>query len=104
MIDIEKIRRESIRWFILVTLHTAQPVSGETLDTHENIVLSVIKSEYPTATQIEIRRELDYLEKRDLVICHKKPNNVWFCGLTRYGIDIVEYTIPVEPGIARPEK
>jgi hypothetical protein len=104
MIDMEKFRRESMRWFILVIIHTAQPANAASLHTHENIILSVIKSEYPTVTQLEIRRELDYLAKRDLIICHKQPNNVWFCELTRYGIDIVEYTLPIEPGIARPEK
>ena len=28
----------------------------------------------------------------------------WFCKLDRYGIDVVEYTVACEPGIARPAK
>lgn len=99
MIDIAKIRRETIRWNLLLTLNNSRP-----LPLHERVVLSVIQAEYPDSTQQEIRRELDYLEVRNLVTIEKRPDGVWLSELTRYGIDIVEYTLPVEPGIARPEK
>ena len=32
------------------------------------------------------------------------PQGRWFADLTRIGVDLAEYTIPCEPGIARPEK
>ncbi|MEF3074108.1 hypothetical protein V2P20_03630 [Methylobacter sp. Wu1] len=99
MADLEKIRRESIRWQILLTLNNARPIGA-----FEKIVLSVIQSEYPDATQNEVRRELDYLHDRDLVKIDKRPDGRWFGEIARYGVDIVEYTLPVEPGIARPEK
>jgi hypothetical protein len=99
MADLLKIRRETIRWTIILTLNTARPVGAG-----EKMVLSVIQAEYPDATQLEARRELDYLAERDLVKCDKRPDGRWFCELTRYGVDVAEYTVDVEPGIARPGK
>jgi len=99
MADLEKIRRETIRWQILLTLNTARPLGA-----YEKMMLSVIQSEFPDSTQNEVRRELDYLHGRDLVKVDKRPDGRWFAEIIRYGIDVVEYTLPVEPGIARPEK
>lgn len=94
-----KVRRETIRWNILLTLNNAQPIGA-----FEQVVLSVIRSEYPDSTRDEIRRELDYLESRDLIKIDHQPDGRWFCKLKRYGVDVVEYTVDCEPGIARPEK
>jgi predicted ArsR family transcriptional regulator len=99
MADMQKIRRETIRWNILLTLNNAQPLGA-----FDSLVLSVIRAEYLDATQQEVRRELDYLSERDLVKVEHKPNGQWFCKLKRYGVDVVEYTVDCEPGIARPEK
>lgn len=33
-----------------------------------------------------------------------EADNDWAAELTRYGVDIVEYTIGCEPGIARPPR
>ena len=98
-IDQAKIRRESLRWLILLTLNNARPVGA-----YEMPILAVAQSEYPDATPLEIRRELDYLGDRDLVKLTKEPSGRWFADLTRYGTDIAEYTIDCEPGIARPGK
>lgn len=99
MIDIDpaKIRRESMRWYILLTLNNARPV-----DPHETLVLSTVQGIFTDATQHEVRRELDYLGDRSLVTLDKRPDGQWICGLTHYGVDIAEYTIPCNPGIARP--
>ena len=51
-----------------------------------------------------MRRELDYLETRDLVKVFTDPLGQVSAELTRFGIDIAEYTVDVEPGIARPPK
>ncbi len=99
MADINKIRRENMRWMILLTLNTARPIGA-----FEATVLAVIQSEYPDATQNEVRRELDYLDDRKLTEIVHKPDGRWFCKLARYGVDVVEYTVDCEPGIARPEK
>jgi len=99
MVDMKKVRRETIRWNILVTLNNARPLGA-----NESIVLSVIRAEYTDATQEEVRRELDYLERRELVEVKHKPDGVWICELTRWGIDVAEYDVDCEPGIARPAK
>jgi hypothetical protein len=98
-IDTAKIRRESLRWLILLTLNNARPVGA-----YEGPILSVAQSEYPDATPLEIRLQLDYLDDRKLVAVRKEPSGKWFAELTRYGTDIAEYTVDCAPGIARPVK
>ena len=98
-IDQAKIRRESLRWLILLTLNNARPMGAQ-----ESPILAVAQSIYADATALEIRRELDYLEDRDLVKITKSPSGPWYAELTRFGVDIAEYTIDCEPGIARPAK
>jgi len=95
---VARARREQIRWFLLVTLNVARPAGAPNL-----LLLSVIQATYEDATEQEIRRELDYLADRELVKIDKDPLDRWRCDLTRIGVDLVEYTIPVEPGIARPK-
>ncbi|MNF45530.1 hypothetical protein D3C84_266680 [compost metagenome] len=99
MIDPAKARRESLRWYVLLTLNTSRPI-----DPHEAVVLSTIQGIYPDATAQELRRELDYLADRQLVTIKQQPSGPWIVGLTRYGVDLAEYTVECEPGIARPEK
>ncbi|GGK08677.1 hypothetical protein [Luteimonas terricola] len=99
MIDMEKVRRESMRWILLNALNHARPAG-----TYESVLLPTLQTMYPDATALEIRRHLDYLSDRALVKVHKEPHGPWRALLTRHGIDIVEYTIDCEPGIARPEK
>lgn len=98
-IDQAKVRREALRWLILLTLNNARPIGA-----YEGPILAVAQSEYPDATPLELRRELDYLADRDLVTVRKEPNGKWFADLTRYGTDVTEYTVDCDPGIARPVK
>ena len=98
-IDHAKVRRESLRWLILLTLNNARPMGAQ-----EGPILAVAQSIYPDATPMEMRREIDYLDDRELVKLVKSPSGPWHAELTRYGVDIAEYTIPCEPGIARPAK
>jgi len=99
MVDLQKVRREDIRWQILLTLNNARPIGA-----YEELVQSVIRSTYPDATPLELRRELDYLADRKLVDLRKEPSGRWFADLTRYGVDVAEYTVECDPGIARPTK
>lgn len=99
MIDAAKVRRESLRWLVLLTLNNARPIGA-----YEGPILAVAQSEYPDATPLELRRELDYLADRKLVEVERRPDGRWHAELTRYGVDIAEYTVTCEPGIARPEK
>lgn len=94
---VAKVRRETMRWLILNTVNISRPQGMYT-----EALLPIIQSVYPDATHLEIRRELDYLEERELVSIEKDPLDRWFVNLKRYGIEVVEYTCPCDPGIARP--
>lgn len=98
-IDLEKARREELRWMILRALYAAQPIG-----TTEIIVMKAMEPVVPDVTLIEIRRELDYLAERDLVKVTAADTPVWFAKINRRGIDIVEYTVDCHPGIARPKR
>lgn len=98
--DLEKARREYLRWLILLALDSAQPEGAS-----EQLVHSAITPMMPNLTQLELRRSLDYLAERDLItVSGRNAQPQWFCKLDRYGIDVVEYTVPCEAGIARPNK
>lgn len=98
-IDLNKVRRENLRWLVLLTLNHARPVGS-----YEGPILAVAQAQYPDATALELRRELDYLADRELVNLIKEPSGRWLADLTRFGVDVAEYTIDCEPGIARPKK
>lgn len=98
-VDPAKTRREHVRWLLILTLYNARPVGC-----CEEVALATLQGMYPDATQLEVRRELDYLADRKLVSLRKEPSGRWFGDLTRYGVDLAEYTIDCEPGIARPAK
>lgn len=95
--DIAKARRETMRWMLLVATNISRPRGINTA-----ALLGIIQATYPDATHLEIRRELDYLEERELVSIAKDPLDNWFVNLKRYGIEVAEYTCPCDPGIARP--
>ena len=67
-LDHSKVRRESMRWYILLTLNNARPN-----DTNENLVLQTVQGIFPDATALEVRKELDYLSNRLLVEVKKEP-------------------------------
>jgi len=98
-IDLKKATRETVRWYILKVLDAARPMG-----TTETIILTTLAGIPLDITQAELRRELDYLEERNLVTITGKGTPVWFADLKRYGIDIVEYTVDCHPGITRPPK
>ncbi|ENV33934.1 hypothetical protein [Acinetobacter gerneri] len=99
MIDLAKARRESMRWQLLNALNKARPIGA--LDT---LLLSVMQAIFPDCTVKELHSELEYLQDRKLVDVSKQPDGHWNSKLTHYGVDIVEYTIDCQAGIARPEK
>lgn len=98
-IDMTRVRRESLRWLAILTLNNARP-----LGCAEGPILSVAQSQYADASPLELRRELDYLHDRGLIEVTKTPHGVWHAELTRHGVDVAEYTVDVEPGVARPAK
>lgn len=92
-----KIRREAMRWHLLSAINLARPQGMYTEG-----LLPIIQSVYPDSTHHEIRRELDYLEERELVKITRDPLDRWMVELTRWGVDVVEYTVECDPGVARP--
>lgn len=99
MIDPNKVRRETMRWNILLVLNNARPVGA-----YEELVLATMQGMFPDASALEVRRELDYLADRELIDLRKEPSGRWFADLIRYGVDVVEYTVDCDPGIGRPAK
>lgn len=96
--DMDKARRETNRWLILQCLDCSRPIGAG-----EALLISALQDTVDI-TQRELRRELDYLEERELVEVKGRGGPQWQAKLTRIGIDLVEYTIDCEPGIARPQK
>lgn len=94
-----KVRREQIRWILVLALNHARPYGAQ-----ESVLLGAVQGLYPDATALEIRRELGYLEDRCMVELAKAPHGPWSAELTRLGVDIAEYTVDCNPGIARPAK
>lgn len=98
-VDLDRARREQIRWIVLDALNHGRPY-----EVVEPLILSAIQGVPVQCTALELRREIDYLEERGLVEIKKLEGSPWLCKLTRSGVDVVEYTTAVEPGIARPKK
>lgn len=97
-LDMEKARREEMRWLVLRALYSAMPIG-----TSEVIIAEALREVIPDVTELEIRKALDYLCERKIVnVERNRP--VWFAKINNHGIDIVEYTVDCNPGIARPKK
>lgn len=99
MVDPIKIRRETMRWDIILTLYNARPVGA-----YEELILATVQGMFPDASALEVRREMDYLADRGLLDLRKEPSGRWFADLIRYGVDVAEYTVECDPGIGRPAK
>lgn len=99
-IDMEKVRRENIRWHAMVALNAGSPDPVAA-----TLILSALQSVPGLApTQHDLKRALDYLEERGLVRLDKPEGAPWIAHLTRHGVDVVEYTVECDAGIARPKK
>lgn len=100
-IDYERASRETLRWLIIATLNAARPLGAA-----EPLILSAISGVPHRVTALELRRELGYLEERGLVLIdpNSKEAAAWHGKLTRAGVDVAEYTVACEAGIARPRK
>lgn len=93
----ERSRRETTRWLLLVTMNIARP-----MEVTLPMLKGVIVASFADVTEMEIRRELDYLESRELISTRTDPLGQLRAKLERFGIDVVEYTVECDAGIARP--
>jgi hypothetical protein len=98
-VDLEKIEREESRWRILKVLESGGPGPVS-----ETIILRALCDVELHFTPRDLRRQLDYLKDRKLIELRAGDRPVWTAELTRYGVDLVDYTIECEPGISRPRK
>lgn len=99
LVDVEKSRRETLRWLLLLTLNAARPLGAS-----EALIISAVREAIPDVTSRELRNEMGYLAERQLIHLKHQDRPQWFATLTRFGMDIAEYTVSCEPGIARPTK
>lgn len=98
-IDLQKTRRESMRWYLLKALDNARPLGA--LDV---LLLDVMRSIYSDSTATEVHSQLDYLQSAGLVELGKRPDGHWHAKLNHNGIDVVEYNQDCPVGIARTAK
>lgn len=99
MTDIETSRRETLRWRIIQALNVGRPYP-----VGEDVLMRTVSGPDMPISPRDLRVELDYLEARDLATVDGKNTPNWSAKLSRYGVDIAEYTIDAHPGIARPVK
>lgn len=97
--DMNQQRTETIRWYALLAIYNGRPYPVA-----EPLILSTIQSIPIQCSALELRRELDYLRDRDLLVLDELEGAPWTANITRHGVDLVEYKIDVQPGIARPKK
>ncbi len=100
-IDMERNQREEARWRILKVLDIGRPSPVA-----ETLIWRHLTGDLKLPiTPHGVRRELDYLEERGLVkIAGRGDSPLWLAEMTRDGIDVVEYTVGCDAGIARPPK
>lgn len=98
MIDTGKPREEQIRWVILLALKNASPQPAPA-----PLLLRVVRGAgWTDATPMEILQEANYLQARGLLTLQTEQDGLWLAAPTRYGTDVALFTLPCEPGIARP--
>ena len=96
-IRVNRGRCQHLRWLLLRCLYQALPEDQPEL----TLLAYAQRVGYPDVSLTEARSALKYLAGHDLVTyigeTSKQP---W--ALTAHGIDVVEYTTPCPPGVARP--
>lgn len=97
--NIRRIVREEMRGKILQALYLGQPFG-----LNEAVIQAVMNDIFQSVTEIEVRREMDYLEARGLITIGERHRPSWFAKLTRGGVDVVECTVPCDPGIRLPKE
>ncbi|MEL5328605.1 MULTISPECIES: hypothetical protein [Serratia] len=99
MIDTAQARREGLRWVLLQVINKARPYPA-----NDRLLWDVGSSLYPDLTNLELQRELLFLDGLALVELTRPPARSWTATLTPAGVNLVEYVTDDVPGIARPAK
>lgn len=93
---IDKHRREGLRASILQILQVARPYGCS-----EKIMLLALDDVDENVGPNELRRELTYLEDKELIEVDASNGEIWKAQLTSYGVDVVEGAADLPPGIAK---
>lgn len=100
---IARARAYHLRWWILYVLGKYATGVGAN-ETQISYTLGAAEG-LESLTRKELRAALVYLQERELIHLENGDHMpFWRAKLTRVGTDLVDYTIPCEPGIARPPK
>ena len=102
MLQIDRARRESLRWQILLVLYHCRENW-----TRESQILVVIGDEIDNCGLNEMRQELSYLESKELLEIDRRNTAggvLWRAKIEGAGVDFVEYNSADLVGIARPAK
>lgn len=94
MTDLERHRREGLRADILLVLNVARPTGAS-----EQLVARTLGDSYDDVGPSELRRELDYLARKDLVAIPQR-DPIWKAELTPKGVDVVEGAADTPNGIS----
>jgi hypothetical protein len=87
-------------WYLLLAVDASRPVAAK-----EGTIRKVLEAASFPLTGLELRREIDFLEKSRLVGVDKNAElDEWFIELTAEGIRFVRYSAPDIPGIERPKR
>lgn len=78
-------RRERLRWRCLKTIY----YGGEGLGCSDQIILQVVSTEGFQCVLAELRRELEYLEKAELIGIERRAT-AWKCSTTLEGAMVCE--------------
>lgn len=87
-------RRQNLRTSILQVLNVARPYA-----TSEKLVLQTLGDVQEDCGPGELRRELDYLAEKEIVVIRDRSAPVWMISLTAYGVDVVEGAVELPPGL-----
>lgn len=96
-VDMQRARREGMRWYLLLAMHRGEPVGAGDL-----ILKTIIDDIYENVTVNELHTQMSYLEKCELISLEKTPTHKWHGKLTAVGVNFVEYNADDIDGIKRP--
>ncbi len=98
-IDLDQKQREAARWRMLRVLDAGRPIGVS-----ETVIWSVLNDLNLPFSLNQMRRELTYLRDLGLVEIMNEDTETWSAKLMPDGVNVVEYTVPAPPGIAREPK
>lgn len=98
-VDFDKNERETMRWRLLKVL-----AAGSPWPVSEGLAQVALEDAALRVSPAELRKQLQYLADKGLLVIHGKDGPVWQGQLTSAGTDVVEFAAVCPAGIRRPAK